>query len=129
MSLIFSLVFIPIAIADLHQRVIPNIYLKLLTCLMVISFLSNGFPPVTIILSCLVMAFALVAFKVGMGDVKLLTLLVLSFNCQVIPCLALISAVAIVHIVISAARYRVIPETIPFAPAILCGFITSLATR
>jgi prepilin signal peptidase PulO-like enzyme (type II secretory pathway) len=129
MSLIFSIVLIPIAIADLQQRVIPNIYLKLLTCLMVISFLINGCPPVKVILSCLVMALALCALKVGMGDVKLLSLLVLTFQCQVIPCLALISAAAMVHIVISTGRYRAIPETIPFAPAILCGFITYCATR
>jgi hypothetical protein len=59
----------------------------------------------------------------------LLTILILTFNCQILTVLTLIAIAAMVHIVISTARYRAFPQSIPLAPAIFFGFLTYLATR
>jgi len=128
MSLIFGLFLIPITVSDLSRHVIPNIYLKVLTCLMLISFISDGLPRANVYLPCLFVAFVLSLFKVGMGDVKLLTILILTFNCQTFTLLTLVSAATLVHIVISMARYAAVPQSIPLAPAIFFAFTTYLAT-
>ena len=129
MSLIFGLFLIPITVSDLRRHVIPNIYLKILFCLMLVSFIIVGIPRLGVYLPCLFTAGVLFLFKVGMGDIKLLTILILTFNCQILTLLILVSAAALVHIVISTARNRAIPHSIPLAPAIFFGFITYLATR
>lgn len=128
MRLIFGLFLIPITISDLRRHVIPNIYLKILFCLMLLSFIINGIPLLGVYLPCMFTAVVLFLFKVGMGDIKLLTILILTFNCQILSLLIFVSAAALVHIVISAARNRAIPHSIPLAPAIFFGFITYLAT-
>ena len=129
MSLIFGLFLIPITISDLRRHVIPNIYLKILFCLMLASFIIVGIPRPGVYLPYLFTAVILYLFKVGMGDIKLLTILILTFNCPILTLLTLVSAAALVHIVISTARNRAIPHSIPLAPAIFFGFITYLATR
>ena len=128
MRLIFGLFLIPITISDLRRHVIPNIYLKILFCLMLLSFIINGIPLLGVYLPCMFTAVVLFLFKVGMGDIKLLTILILTFNCQILSLLIFVSAAALVHIVISAARNRAIPHSIPLAPAIFFGSITYLAT-
>jgi hypothetical protein len=55
--------------------------------------------------------------------------LILTFNCQILTMLTLIAIAAMVHIVISTARYGAVPQSIPLAPAIFFGFLTYLATR
>jgi Flp pilus assembly protein protease CpaA len=129
MSLIFGLFLIPITISDLSRHLIPNIYLKIISCLMLGSFIIVGIPRPSVYLPCLFMAIVLFLFKVGMGDIKLLTILILTFNCQTNTLLILVSAATLVHIVISTARYRAFPHSIPLAPAIFFGLITYLATR
>ena len=128
MSLIFGLFLVPITISDLRRHVIPNIYLKILFCLMLLCFIINGIPLPGVYLPCMFTAVVLFLFKVGMGDIKLLTILILTFNCQILTLLILVSAAALVHIVISAARNPAIPHSIPLAPAIFFGSITYLAT-
>ena len=128
MSVIFGLFLIPITISDLRRHVIPNIYLKILFCLMLLSFIINGIPLLGVYLPCMFTAVVLFLFKVGMGDIKLLTILILTFNCQILSLLIFVSAAALVHIVISAARNRAIQHSIPLAPAIFFGSITYLAT-
>ena len=128
MSLIFGLFLVPITISDLRRHVIPNIYLKILFCLMLLSFIINGIPLLGVYLPCMFTAVVLFLFKVGMGDIKLLTILILTFNCQILSLLIFVSAAALVHIVISNARNRAIQHSIPLAPAIFFGSITYLAT-
>jgi len=129
MSLIFGLTLIPITVSDLSRHVIPNIYLKVLSSLMLISFIVNGLPRSDVYLPCLLMVTAFIVFKVGMGDIKLLTILILTFNCQILTWLTLMAIAAMVHIVISTARNRTVPQSIPLAPAIFFAFTTYLATR
>ena len=129
MSVIVTLFLIPITVADLRKHVIPNIYLKVLLCFMLISFIGNGLPRSDAYLPCLLMVTVFLVFKVGMGDIKLLTILILTFNCQILTVLTLMAIAAMVHIVISTARNRTVPQSIPLAPAIFFAFTTYLATR
>ena len=128
MSVIVTLFLIPITIADLRNHVIPNIYLKVLSCFMLISFIVNGLPRSDVYLPCLLMVTVFLVFKVGMGDIKLLTILILTFNCQIFALLTLMAIASTVHIVISTARNRAVPQSIPLAPAIFFAFTTYLAT-
>jgi len=129
MSMIVTLFLIPITVADLRNHVIPNIYLKVLSGFMLISFIVNGLPRSDVYLPCLLMITVFLAFKVGMGDIKLLAILILTFNCQILTVPTLMVIAALVHIVISTARYGAVPQSIPLAPAIFFGFLTYLVTR
>jgi Flp pilus assembly protein protease CpaA len=128
MRMIVTLFLIPITIADLRNHVIPNIYVKVLSCFMLISFMVNGLPRSDVYLPCLFIVTVFLVFKVGMGDIKLLTILILTFNCQILTLLTLMGIAAAVHIVISTARNRTVPHSIPLAPAIFFAFTTYLAT-
>ena len=127
MSMVFCLFLLPITVADIRNRVIPNIYLKLLTFLMLVSFIINGVPQSDVYLPGLLLIMAFFILKIGMGDLKLLLIITLTFNCQIISLLALVSIGAVVHIAVSTARFRSIPDSIPLAPAIFFGFVSYLA--
>ena len=129
MDLVFSLLLLPITIADLNQRIIPNIYLKLLGSFMVFSFIMKGFPSATLFFTVGLFSLFLLLLNVGMGDIKLLVTLILTFELDLIGYLVLVLAFAAVHIVISSATNRAFPRSIPMAPAIFWGFITYMATR
>jgi len=129
MGIVFSLFLIPIMVSDLRNHVVPNIYVKILAYLMFVSFVINGLPRAGVFLACLLMVTVFLLTRVGMGDIKLLTILVLTFSCQILPFLTLVSTAAIAHIVISTVRFRAVPLSIPLAPAIFFGFTTYLATR
>ncbi len=129
MHSVFTLLLLPITIADLNQRIIPNIYLKLLGCFMAFSFIMKGFPSSTLVFTVGIFSMFLLLLNVGMGDIKLLIILILTFELDLIGYLVLVLAVAAVHIVISSARKRAIPRSIPMAPAIILGFITYMASR
>jgi Flp pilus assembly protein protease CpaA len=128
MSILFGLILLPISISDLSERRIPNIYTKILGLLMLIEFIICGLPAPQIGLGCAFLVLVLGLLKVGMGDIKLISILILTFNLHLIPFLSYLLAAAMVHIVISTARYRVMPLSIPLAPAIFFGFSTYLAT-
>ncbi|MEN9736157.1 MAG: hypothetical protein RL129_867 [Actinomycetota bacterium] len=129
MPSVFALLLLPITIADLNQRIIPNIYLKLLGCLMAFSFIMKGFPAPPLILIVGIFSMSLLLLNVGMGDIKLLVILILTFELDLIGYLVLVLAFAAVHIVISSATNRAFPRSIPMAPAIFWGFITYMASR
>lgn len=129
MHSVFALLLLPITIADLNQRIIPNIYLKLLGCFMAFSFMMNGFPSSTLVFTVGIFCLSLLLLKVGMGDIKLLVILILTFELDLIGYFVLLLAFAAVHIVISSATNRAFPRSIPMAPAIFCGFITYMASR
>jgi Flp pilus assembly protein protease CpaA len=129
MHSVFALLLLPITIADLNQRIIPNIYLKLLASFMVFSFIMKGFPSSTLVFAVGILGFVLLLLEVGMGDIKLLVILILTFELDLIRYLVLVLAFAAVHIVISSATNRAFPRSIPMAPAIFSGFITYMASR
>lgn len=119
----------PIVVADLRHHVIPNIYLKFLSLILFLVWLIYGLPNLHYVAWCLVLACFLVTLRFGMGDVKLITILLLAFQPEILVFSTILTVFAVTHIVISTARNRVIPASIPLAPAIFSALITYLATR
>ena len=129
MHTIFALFLLPVTIADLSQQIIPNIYLKILSVFMAIALIMNGLPSSSLLFTVGLFSVVLLVLKVGMGDIKLLAILMLTFELKLISYLVVVLVIASVHIVISSLRNSAIPRSIPMAPAIFLGFITYMATR
>ena len=129
MHTIFALFLLPITIADLSQQIIPNIYLKILSVFMAIALIMNGLPSSSLLFTVGLFSVVLLVLKVGMGDIKLLAILMLTFELHLISYLVVVLVIASVHIVISSLRNSAIPRSIPMAPAIFLGFISHMATR
>jgi Flp pilus assembly protein protease CpaA len=71
----------------------------------------------------------LLIFRIGMGDIKLLALVLVTHSFNAVDYLAYVLVLAMVHIVVLAAINRNIPSKIPLAPSIFIGLSTYLATR
>ena len=129
---IFLLLALPISIADLSQRKIPNIYLLLYSYYVGAILVINGVPsPQLIIPVCLILG--IFSFcGVGMGDCKLIGLIVLMLelsNIQEFEYLLLaILLTALLEIMLRWGYSKVIPRTIAMAPAIFLGTSLYLAT-
>ena len=72
---------------------------------------------------------SLVFFGIGMGDIKLLGLILITRPYSAIDCVVRMLVLAMVHIVVLTAFRRAIPSKIPLAPSIFVGFLSYLATR
>jgi Flp pilus assembly protein protease CpaA len=70
-----------------------------------------------------------VFFGIGMGDIKLLGLILITRPYSAIDFVVRILVLAMVHIVVLTAFRRAIPSKIPLAPSIFVGFLSYLATR
>ena len=129
---IFLLLAFPISIADLSQRKIPNIYLLLYSYCVGAILVINGVPSLQLIIPvCLILG--IFSFcGVGMGDCKLIALIVLMLelsNIQEIESLLLaILLTALLEIMLRWGYSKVIPRTIAMAPAIFLGTSLYLAT-
>jgi hypothetical protein len=71
----------------------------------------------------------LLIFKVGMGDIKLVALILITHSFSAVYYLGYVFLLAMVHIVVIAGISRKIPSKIPMAPSIFMGLTTYLATR
>jgi Flp pilus assembly protein protease CpaA len=71
----------------------------------------------------------LLMFGLGMGDIKLLALILITYSFSAIDYLGFVLLWALVHIVVLAGVSRKIPSKIPLAPSIFIGLATYLATR
>lgn len=129
MQSLFLVAMMPIVVADLRSHVIPNIYLKILAGCLCMSWIMHGLPSPKYVGLILIFACFLSIAKIGMGDVKLLVLLLLIFQPRFVDFCALLAIFSMTHIVISTAKNRVIPVSIPLAPAIFSALVTYLATR
>ena len=120
---------IPVCIADISSFAIPNIYSKILfyVALTHISFLGIG--RVRELVLPLVILLVLLFFGTGMGDIKLMTLIVVTHASNAMDFVGFVFLMAIVHIVALAGIHRRIPTQIPLAPSIFIGLATYLATR
>jgi hypothetical protein len=67
-------------------------------------------------------------FGTGMGDIKLLALVLVTHSFSVVDFLSIVFLLAIVHIVVLAGISRSFPAKIPLAPSIFIGLFTYLAT-
>ena len=120
---------LPICIADLSTFVIPNIYSKILFYLTLIHLTFFGFGQLSDLVVSLVLLFLLLLIGIGMGDVKLLALILLTHSFHSTEYIAYVFLMAMVHIVILTGIHRVIPSKIALAPSIFIGLATYLAAR
>ena len=130
--MLYLLFALPISIADIASRKIPNIYLQLYAYAVVILVVFRGVPDLIFILVVLVTLLLMSAIGVGMGDCKLLGLIVLMLQLsrfQEFELLLLeIFMIALIQIVLIWLYSKVIPRTIAMAPAIFIGTTLYLAT-
>jgi Flp pilus assembly protein protease CpaA len=129
---LYLLFALPISIADITSRKIPNIYLQLYAYAVAVLVVFRGVPDLIFILVVLVTLLLMSVIGVGMGDCKLLGLLVLMLQLsrfQEFELLLLsIFMIALIQIVLIWLYSKVIPRTIALAPAIFIGTSLYLAT-
>ena len=130
--MLYLLFALPISIADIASRKIPNIYLQLYAYAVVILVVFRGVPDLIFILVVLVTLLLMSAIGVGMGDCKLLGLIVLMLQLsrfQEFELLLLsLFLTALIQIVLIWLYSKVIPRTFAMAPAIFIGTTFYLAT-
>ena len=130
--MIYLLFAIPISIADLSQCKIPNIYLQLYTYYVALLVVVNGFPGALLMLMVIITLGLSSFFGVGMGDCKLLALIVLMVeisNLQEFEQLLIaILLTSLIDIMLRWGYSKVFPRTIAMAPAIFLGTSLYLAT-
>ena len=129
MNVALFILALPICIADLSTFVIPNIYTKILFYLALIQLTLFGFGQLRNVVISLVVLLLLLLTGIGMGDVKLLALILLSHSFNAPEYIAYVFLMGLLHIVILTGFHRAIPSKIPLAPSIFIGLATYLAAR
>jgi Flp pilus assembly protein protease CpaA len=129
---LYLLFALPISIADISSRKIPNIYLQIYAYAVAVLVVVRGLPGAIFMLVVLTTLSLMSAVGVGMGDCKLLGLIVLMLQLsrfQEFELLLLeIFMIALIQIVLIWLYSKVIPRTIAMAPAIFIGTSLYLAT-
>ena len=119
---VLALFAFPIALADIKDYKIPNIYLKVLSIFAMGFLLIDGLGKISFLLSISVSLTLLLAFGIGMGDVKLLAIIAISLNSSNesigLGYPIVITLFACVHLLIISICSRSIPSKIPLAPSI-----------
>ncbi len=129
MDLALLLLAIPICVADCSSFVIPNVYNKILFLFAAVHLSIFGFGDLKeVAFSAFILAVLLI-FKIGMGDIKLVALILITHSFSGVDYLGYVFLLAMVHIVVIAGFSREIPSKIPMAPSIFVGLTTYLATR
>ena len=130
--MLYLLFALPISIADISSRKIPNIYLQIYAYAVAVLVVVRGLPGAIFMLVVLTTLSLMSAVGVGMGDCKLLGLIVLMLQLsrfQEFELLLLaIFMIALIQIVLIWLYSKVIPRTIAMAPAIFIGTSLYLAT-
>ena len=130
--MLYLLFALPISIADISSRKIPNIYLQLYAYAVAVLVVFRGVPDLIFILVVLVTLLLMSVIGVGMGDCKLLGLLVLMLQLSRFAefelLLLSIFMIALIQIVLIWLYSKVIPRTIALAPAVFIGTSLYLAT-
>lgn len=123
MSFVVIVISIYICTTDIRQHKIPNVSLPLLAFPLIANLAMPAKENLAIALSIL-WVFGLVA-GVGMGDIKLLTLLLVTQGLHLLDLRYLIGLSLISLISISFARFKggTFRVEIPLAPAILIPFL------
>ena len=124
MVLFFALL-IPVTIADLSSRKIPNIYLIFSTYVLAAYYILTGIPSLAIFLVIIPLSL-LFFFGCGMGDLKLLALGFLSFKVvnvsSVLSVFLWLFMIAGAQICLIFLVKRTMPRSIALAPAIFIAF-------
>jgi len=129
---LYLLFALPISIADISSRKIPNIYLQLYAYLVAVLVVVRGVLNPIFMLMVLAILLLMSAIGVGMGDCKLLGLIVLMLQLSSFQefelLLLAIFMIALIQIALIWVYSKVIPRTIALAPAIFIGTSLYLAT-
>ena len=130
--MLYLLFALPISIADISSRKIPNIYLQIYAYAVAVLVVVRGLPGAIFMLVVLTTLSLMSAVGVGMGDCKLLGLIVLMLQLSKFQefelLLLAIFMIALIQIVLIWLYSKVIPRTIAMAPAIFIGTTLDLAT-
>ena len=116
-------------VAYCSSFVIPNVYNKILFLFAAVHLSIYGFGDLNKVAFSAFLLVVLLIFKVGMGDIKLLALILITHSFNAVDYLGYVFLLAMVHIVVIAGFSREIPSKIPMAPSIFVGLTTYLATR
>ena len=123
----------PISIRDMNTQTIPNVYLKFLAVLTAVYLFIDGFGNMANLLAGFIVLCLLVAFRVGMGDVKLIALTMLIVNSQmdfsVMRYFPILLICALAHVLIQGLVNWQLPERIALAPSIFLAFALYLSAR
>jgi hypothetical protein len=87
-----------------------------------------GFGDLRDVLVSVVIVIWLALLRTGMGDIKTLSLILMTHTAGALEFLGFVFLLAIVHIVVLMGFHRKIPSKIPLAPSIFLGLATYLAT-
>jgi len=128
-DLALLLLAIPICVADCGSFVIPNVYNKILFIFAAVHLSIYGFGDLKKVAFSASLLVVLLIFKVGMGDIKLLAIILITHSFSAVDYLGSVFLLAMVHIVVIAGISREIPSKIAMAPSIFVGLTTYLATR
>jgi len=128
-DLALLLLAVPICVADCGSFVIPNVYNKILFIFAAVHLSIYGFGDLKKVAFSASLLIVLLIFKVGMGDIKLLALILITHSFSAVDYLGYVFLLAMVHIMVIAGISREIPSKIAMAPSIFVGLTTYLATR
>jgi len=128
MDIALLLLGIPVCIADLHTFIIPNIYTKILLYIASIHLAFHGMVSLNNLLLTVSILLALMILKLGMGDIKILALILITHNIGALDLLGYVFLLAMLHIMVLTGINRKIPSKIALAPSIFIGFATYMAT-
>jgi Flp pilus assembly protein protease CpaA len=130
---ILSLAAIPISLADTKSIKIPNVYLWLLFLGLAPFIAVNGLGSIARLASTFLIVLTFHLCGMGMGDVKLLCLIVLAFNSDrqfsSHIFFSYLLGVATIHGLILTLKNQMMPRKLPLAPSIFLGLALYLATR
>lgn len=133
MSFALFLMSVPICIADLKEHKIPNIYISVMLVLLSPLLITNGLGDLTQLCVYLVALVVLHLFGMGMGDVKLLSIIGAALNSSGIygyfSYASYILLCAALHLISLRLIKRSTPDQMPLAPSIFMGLFLYLATR
>ena len=133
MLFILSLAAIPISLADTKSFKIPNVYLWLLFLGLAPFIAVNGLGSISRLVSTFLIVLTLYLCGMGMGDVKLLCLIVLAFNSDrqfsSLIFFSYLLGVATIHVLILTLKNQMMVRKLPLAPSIFVGLALYLATR
>ena len=130
--MLIFLLAIPIVVADISNRTIPNIYILLTGYFAAGTCFFHGFPNTAVLMYTCTTLVILNLLGMGMGDVKIFLVALFCLNIQTIKEILGIGAAvliaAFIQILLSWSWNRRFPQSIALAPAIYFGLSLYLAT-
>ena len=131
MWLPFFLFALPISLADVRSFTIPNIYIFWLSVLCCPYILVNGLGRIPILISAFTLLVLFYLVGLGMGDVKLIAIIVVYLNSRMLTNLIELAVSILLfagcYIFLNTLRNRKIPSKVPLAPSIFVGLALYLA--